>query len=85
LYFADDANSVEVPSQTLLDGGVSLLHTLSGGATLRARLAVDNLTNKRYVASAFLNPDLNAAGEAVAFEPGLPRTLVFSLTMTRAK
>lgn len=85
LYFADDANRVEVPSQTVFDGGVSVLQTLRGGATLRARLAVDNLTNKHYVASAFLNPDRNAAGEAIAFEPGLPRTLVFSLSMTRAK
>jgi len=84
-YFADDANSVAAPSQTVFDGGVSIQQTLTNGASLRARLAVDNLTDKRYVASVFLNPDRNAAGLPVAFEPGLPRTFVFSLSMTRAK
>jgi iron complex outermembrane receptor protein len=84
-YFADDANSVAAPSQTVFDGGVSLQQTLTNGASLRARLAVDNLTDKRYVASVFLNPDRTAAGLPIAFEPGLPRTLVFSLSMTRAK
>jgi iron complex outermembrane receptor protein len=84
-YFADDANSVVIPSQTVFDGGVSIAYTLRDGASLRARVAVDNLTDKRYVASAFLNPDRNSAGEAVAFEPGLPRTVVVSFSITRAK
>jgi iron complex outermembrane recepter protein len=84
-YFADDANVVSIPSQTVFDGGISIVGTASSGASVRARLAVDNLTDKRYVASAFLNPDRNAAGQAIAFEPGMPRTLVFSLSMTRAR
>jgi iron complex outermembrane recepter protein len=84
-YFADDANSVEVPSQTVFDGGVSVAYMLRDGASLRARIAVDNLTDKRYVASAFLNPDRNPAGEPVAFEPGLPRTVVVSFSITRVK
>ena len=84
-YFADDANTVVAPSQTVFDGGVSFAQTMPDGATIRARLAVDNLTDKRYVASAFLNPDRNAAGLPIAYEPGMPRTLVFSLALTRAK
>ncbi|HEY8175361.1 MAG TPA: TonB-dependent receptor [Gemmatimonadaceae bacterium] len=84
-YFADDANNVTVPSQTVFDGGISVASVMSNGASLRARIAVDNLTDKRYVASAFLNPDRNAAGLPIAYEPGLPRTLVFSLSMTHAR
>ena len=84
-YFADDANTVVAPSQTVFDGGISTAQTLANGATLRVRLAVDNLTDKRYVASAFLNPDRTAAGLPIAFEPGMPRTFVFSFSVTRSK
>lgn len=84
-YFADDANLVTAPSQTVFDGGIAVAGTFSNGSTLRARVAVENLTDKRYVASAFLNPDRNPAGAPLAFEPGMPRTLVVSVSMTRAK
>jgi len=84
-YYADDANSVVAPSQTVFDGGVSVARMLPNGASLRLRLAVDNITDKRYVASVFLNPDRNTAGQPFAYEPGMPRTLVFSFSMTRAK
>ena len=84
-YFADDANIVSIPSHTVFDGGVSVAYELTGGATLRGRVAVDNLTDKRYVASAFLNPDRNAAGEAAAFEPAMPRTVVLAFSITRSK
>lgn len=84
-YFADDANRVTAPSQTVFDGGVAVAQTFANGSTLRARVAVENLTDKRYVASVFLNPDRNGAGAPMAFEPGMPRTLVFSVSATRAK
>jgi hypothetical protein len=41
---------------------------------------VENLADRRYVASAFLNPDV-VGGEPVAFEPGLPRQVVVSVAL----
>jgi len=84
-YFADDANTVSVLSSVVLDGGVSIARTVRGGSTVRARFAVENITDKSFVASAFLNPDRNGAGAPVAFEPGMPRTLIVSFSVTRAK
>lgn len=84
-YFADDANRVTVPAGTVFDAGVSAAREFGGAASVRARLSVENVTDRRFVASAFLNPDRNAAGEYMAFEPGLPRTIAFSLTMSRVR
>lgn len=83
-YFADDANRVTVPSHTVFDAGVSV-NTSVAGAFVRARVALENVTDKRFVASAFLNPDRNASGEALAFEPGLPRTVVLSVSVSRSR
>ena len=43
---------------------------------------VNNLFDRAYIASAFLNPDV-VAGEPVAFEPGLPRNLVVGISLVR--
>jgi hypothetical protein len=55
---------------------------LGGGVTARGAVRVDNLADRRHVASAFLNPDV-VAGEPVAFEPGLPRQVVVSVSRGR--
>jgi iron complex outermembrane receptor protein len=80
-YFADDANAVEVPGYTLLNATLTFdraiaLHR-SGG--VRGFLSVNNLTDRRYVGSAYLNPDV-VGGVPVAFEPGRPREVVVGLT-----
>lgn len=41
---------------------------------------MENLPDERYVASAFLNPDV-VDEEPVAFEPGLPRHAVLTLAL----
>jgi iron complex outermembrane receptor protein len=81
-YWADDANRVRVPGYALLSAGVALRRPvrLGGGITARGAVRVENLANRRYVASAFLNPDV-VAGEPVAFEPGLPRQVVVSVAL----
>jgi iron complex outermembrane receptor protein len=73
-YFVDDANTVSVPSHTIFNATVSLDEPLRLGAKLNVRgyLTVNNLFDRRYIGSAFLNPDV-VAGVPVAFEPGLPR------------
>ena len=80
-FFADDANQVKVPSFRSADLTVGTDTPLSLGRTigLSAFVAVHNLFDHHYIASAFLNPDV-VAGEPVAFEPGLPRTVVVGVS-----
>jgi iron complex outermembrane receptor protein len=81
-YWADDANTVRVPGYALWSAGVALRRPvrLGGGVTARGAVRVENLADRRYVASAFLNPDV-VSGEPVAFEPGLPRQVVVSVSL----
>ncbi|HEV3050619.1 MAG TPA: TonB-dependent receptor, partial [Longimicrobium sp.] len=81
-YWADDANQVRVPGYALWSAGVGLRRPLRlpRGLTLGGGLRLENLLDERYVASAFLNPDV-VAGEPVAFEPGLPRHAVVTLSV----
>lgn len=81
-YFVDDANLVEVPAYTLLDATVATRRALPlpGGAAVRGFLRLENLADRRYIASAFLNPDV-VNGVPVAFEPGLPRQLIVSVAL----
>lgn len=81
-YWADDANAVRVPGYTLWSVGVAARRPvrLAGGVTVRGAVRVENLGDSRYVASAFLNPDV-VGGEPVAFEPGLPRHVVVSVAV----
>ena len=81
-YFADDANQVDVPGYTLLSATLAYDSpvALRGGLGLRGFLSINNLTDRRYIGSAFLNPDV-VGGVPVAFEPGRPRELVVGLTV----
>lgn len=85
-YFADDANTVKVPGSTVFSAG---LHTdrvleIADGIGLRGSVTLQNLTDRRFIASAFLNPDV-VGGVPVAFEPGLPRQLIVTLSLLRAR
>lgn len=80
-FWADDANRVRVPSHALWSARVGMREPVRiGRVTARGSLQVENLADRRYVASAFLNPDV-VDGEPVAFEPGLPRHAVASITL----
>jgi iron complex outermembrane receptor protein len=81
-YFADDANAVEVPGYVLLNATLAFDNAVAfrRGGGVRAFVAVNNLANRRYVGSAFLNPDV-VGGVPVAFEPGRPREVVFGVTV----
>jgi iron complex outermembrane recepter protein len=83
-YFANDANTVTIPSYTIFNLSADLLQPLvsANGWGLRAFVSVRNLTDKQYIGSAFLNPDL-VNGEPAAFEPGMPRALIVSLSLGR--
>jgi iron complex outermembrane receptor protein len=80
-FFADDANQVKVPAfrTANLSVGTDNPVALGNGVGINAFVSVHNLFDRRYIASAFLNPDV-VGGEPVAFEPGLPRNLVVGVS-----
>ena len=81
-YFIDDANTVEAPAYTLVHAGVSTNGPIwFGRYGVIASVRVENVFDRKYVGSAFLNPDV-VNGVPVAFEPGLPRHLVLSGSFT---
>ena len=85
-YFADDANAIVVPGYAILNTTISLDRPISlgGGIGLRGFIAINNAGNRAYLASAFLNPDV-VNNVPVAFEPGLPRNVVLSLSLARTR
>ena len=81
-YFADDANRVRVPSFTTLNLTAELRDPIVvfRGVRVGGFVSVKNVTDKDYIGSAFLNPDL-VGGAPAAFEPGTPRALIVSLSL----
>ena len=85
-YFANDANTVEVPSYTIFNATVELRKPIraTSGWGISGFVSVRNLTDKRFIGSAFLNPDL-LGGAPAAFEPGMPRAVIVSLSLGRLR
>lgn len=83
-YFTDDANQVRVLGYKIFNAtlATSGAIALTPGLGLRGFASINNVFNRPYVASAFLNPDV-VGGQPVAFEPGLPRSVVVGLSLLR--
>jgi iron complex outermembrane recepter protein len=82
-YFVDDPNFVKVPSWLSINAtiGFEPLHLGEGPFTISGFVATQNVLNTKYIGSAWINPDLNAQGNPMYIEPGLPRNLVVALTV----
>ena len=82
-YFADDANQVQVPAYRIATAtlGTDEPVGIGGGLGVTGFITVANLFDRHYIGSAFLNADV-VGGEAVAFEPGLPRHVIVGFTLT---
>jgi iron complex outermembrane receptor protein len=81
-YFVNDANTIVVPAYTIFNAsiGIDKLEFANGLLYCSAFLGINNLTDKKYVGSAWLNPDLGRTNQQPAFiEPGLPRNFVGSI------
>ncbi len=84
-YWADDANAVRVTESHILSASLRADRLLQvGDATLKAFVAVENLADRRWIGSAFLNPDI-VNGRPLAFEPGMPRTVMLSFSVVRGR
>jgi iron complex outermembrane receptor protein len=84
-YFVDDANTVSVPGYQTLDLTLAVRPAAVGNAArLSGFVSVANLLDRRFIGSAFTNPDV-VNGAAVAFEPGSPRSLIVSVSVSRGK
>lgn len=82
-HVADDRNVVPVPAFTVVRAAITAQRPLRSGVVARVLLAVENLTDRRYIGSAFINPDY-AAGAPLVYEPALPRQVILGLTLRRA-
>lgn len=80
-YFVDDANTIEVPDFNIINAsiGVKEFDLIKEHLSVQGFLTVNNLTDSKYVSSAFINPDL-VNGAPVYIEPGIPQNFVLSLS-----
>lgn len=84
-YFADDANAVSVPEAHIINAGIRADRLIQvRDVTVRGFVSVDNLGDRAWVGSAFLNPDI-VSNKPLAYEPGLPRSVVVSFSVTRGR
>jgi iron complex outermembrane recepter protein len=81
-YYANDANTIKVPAYAVFNAGLGLdkLNFADDRLYCSVFFGVNNLTDKKYIGSAWLNPDLGVTNNQPAFiEPGLPRNFVGSI------
>ncbi len=84
-YFADDANTITVPESHILSVGLRSDRLVRiGDAFVRAFINIENVLDRRWIGSAFLNPDV-VNGAPIAYEPGMPRSVTVSLSITRGR
>ncbi len=81
-YRADDANTLRVPgyAEVHLSVGLARARRVAPGLYVGGQVALRNALDRRYAASAFVNPDV-VGGQAVYLEPGLPRHAVATLSV----
>lgn len=84
-YYADDANTLTVPSYTIFNATVGYAAALKfvDNLGVKAFATFHNVANKKYISSVYINPDFGRVGttsnQAIYIEPGLPQYIVASL------
>jgi outer membrane receptor protein involved in Fe transport len=81
-YFIDDANSASVPGYQTFDLTLALRPVGMRTAALSGFVTVSNLFDRRFIGSAYTNPDI-VNGAAIAYEPGTPRSVVISFSLSK--
>lgn len=78
-YFADDANQITVEGWTVFSAAIGArLELISQHLALNILARADNFTNKSFMASAWINPDITNGGTPY-IEPGIPSNYVITL------
>lgn len=84
-YYADDSNTITVDAYNVINLTVGFedLKLISDKLVVRGFVGVNNLTDKKYAASAFINPDVDRIYKQypIFLEPGLPRNYVGSISL----
>ena len=82
-YFADDRNRYRVPSYNILNValGVERYEIPDSKMFIRGFFGINNITDQKFAAAAWINPQLNANGQPVFLEPGLPRNVVGAIAV----
>ena len=82
-YFVDDANTLSVPSFTVMNATVGLNKPVKiiGDLSVTGFLTINNIFDLKYASSAFINPDI-VNNEAIFLEPGMPRNFVLSISLS---
>lgn len=82
-YYADDANKIKIPAYNVFNLSLGLNDelNLTNNLGIRFFVNVNNLTDEKYAASAFINPDF-VDGQPVYLEPGLPRNITASVSLS---
>lgn len=82
-YYVDDANRTTVPAYNLLNLTLGLTKPLrlAENLSLSGFIGVYNLTDEKYISSAFINPDI-VNGVPLYLEPGLPRNFVIGVSLS---
>ena len=84
-YFVDDANKVGGPASGVINLSLQAGELATFGAWgLGGFLSVENVLDRKFVGSAFLNPDV-VGGVPLYIEPGMPRTLLMSFQLSRRR
>lgn len=84
-YFADDANKVTVDASHIIGVGVRANRLVHVGDTwVRGFVSVENVTNTKWIGSAYLNPDV-VNSVPLAYEPGSPRSVLVSVSVSRGR
>ena len=81
-YFADDANKYQVPDYTVFNATIGMDKPVKvfGQFHLSAFASFNNITDKKYAASAFINPDSDKLTKLpVYLEPGMPRNFLLGV------
>jgi len=81
-YFADDANTITVPSYNIFGVTLGITNQIKLGdhIFINGFITVSNIADETYIGSAFINPDV-VDGVPIYIEPGLPRNIVASISL----
>ncbi len=84
-YFVDDANKTKVEPYNIINFKLGSINPIkiSDSYGIRPNIGINNILDKKYASSAFINPDLDKTTKSPMFlESGLPRNFFVGISLT---